>query len=324
MGKTTANSKNTYTIGFDLGGTKLAAALVRGDGHIVDFVKWPLNLKQQMTPKKAQNYVISHMGDIAADFQKRYPQFFTATRFRGVGLASAGPLNVETGTLIHPANFRGWKIVPIRQMLEQELRRRGLRAKVFFQNDAMAAALAEGWVGAARGQHTYAVVTVGTGIGSGVIINGRPCQSGGAGSEFGHTLLDMRGLQMKPQQRGHFTAEGLASGTALIRRAREMGFTGTSVEELVLENKSKYNVLFDDMAWALGVLSYNLSIGFRPQAIYLSGGLIKIKDLYLEKTKKHHQNLVNDFNPLFRCPIRIAKTKNQAGVMGAAYLPYLG
>lgn len=315
--------KSNYTIGFDLGGTKLAAALVRSDGTIIDFIKVPVNLQNEGSPKKAQTRVVSLMGDVAMDFKVRFPLFFSATKFSGVGLASAGPLNVESGTLVNPTNFRGWKVVPIRQLLQQELKKRKFTAPVFFQNDAMASALAEGWVGAAKKNRSFAVVTVGTGIGSGLILNGRPCQSRGAGSEFGHVLLDLNGTQVNPNNRSHFTAEGLASGTALLRRARELGFKGTSVEELVMEKNLKYQPLFNDMAWALAALCYNLSIGFNLDAIYLSGGLIKIKELYLAQLKSNYKQLIRDFNPLFECPIAIAKTKNQAGVLGAAYLPYL-
>lgn len=315
--------KNHYTIGFDLGGTKLAAALVSGDGSIVDFIKVPVNLQNEGSPKKAQLRVIHLMADVALDFKVRFPALLSSAKFRGVGLASAGPLNVETGTLINPTNFRGWKIVPIRQLLQAELKKRKFSTTVHFQNDAMASALAEGWVGAAKKDRSYAVVTVGTGIGSGLILNGRPCQSRGAGSEFGHILSDLRGLQAEPQSRAHFTVEGLASGTALLRRAKELGFKGTSVEELVMEKSPLYQPLFDDMAWALASLCYNLSIGFNLDAIYLSGGLIKIKELYFPQMKTRYRQLVRDFNPLFECPLSIAKTKNQAGVLGAAYLPYL-
>lgn len=314
--------QSSYTIGFDLGGTKLAAALVRGDGEIIDYVKIPVHLKNQPSAKKAQNHVISLMGELALDFKRRYPQFCTGPRFRGVGLASAGPLNVQTGTLIYPVNFRGWKIVPVQKLLQQELKRRGFSSTVFFQNDAMAAALAEGWVGGAHGKKSFAVITVGTGIGSGVILNGRPCQSGGAGSEFGHTLVDLRPLQRDPSSRARHSVEGLASGTGLLRRAQEMGFKGSSVEELILEKDPRYQALLDDMAWALAVLCYNLSIGFHLEAIYLSGGLIKIKKLFLPALQRHYRQLIRDFNPLFACPIQVARAKNKAGVLGAAFLPY--
>ncbi|AGH94506.1 ROK family protein [Pseudobdellovibrio exovorus] len=321
--KSTSKLKHSYTIGFDLGGTKLAAALVRSDGKILDFIKVPVNLHKTASAKKSQTQVIQLMADLAMDFKARYPDFCVSSVFRGVGLASAGPLNVETGCLINPANFRGWKTVPIKKLLQQELQNRRFRTHVYFQNDAMAAALAEGWVGAAKQNRSYAVVTVGTGIGSGLILNGQPCQSRGAGSEFGHILVDLSSLKKDLSQRSQFSVEGYASGTALLHRARQLGFKGSSVEELVLENNPRYQELYNDMALALAILCYNLSIGFNLDAIYLSGGLIKIKKLYFNKMRTYYRQLVRQFNPQFECSLSIAKTQNQAGILGAAYLPHL-
>jgi glucokinase len=173
---------------------------------------------------------------------------------------------------------------------------------------------------------TYAVVTVGTGIGTGVIFNGKPCHSKGMGSEFGHLIADMRAVMKNPQDLKKYTVEGIASGTGLLRKAKELGFAGESVEELVLayrSGKKEYQVLFDDMAFALAILCYDLSIGFHLDGIFLSGGLIKIKDLYLENLKSNYTELITNFNPNFRTKITPAKTGNHAGVIGAGYLPYL-
>lgn len=324
--KKKSTKKVQYTIGLDLGGTKLAGALVRSDGKIIDFTKVPVDMKREGSPAKTQKRVLNLMADICLDFRQRYPKECSLAHFAGVGLASAGPLNAATGTLIHPVNFPGWKIVPIRDLLDKQLKSVGFKTNVHFQNDAIAAALAEGWCGGARGLLSYAVVTVGTGIGSGVIFQGQPCHTKGMGSEFGHTIADYKGLMNKPEQLSHHTVEGIASGTALLRRAKDMGFKGSSVEELVAayeQGQHQYKILFQEMAWALAVLCYDLSIGFRLERILLSGGLIKIKKLYLEELKSNYKTLVRQFNPSFIAPIQIAKTKNQAGVLGAAWLPYL-
>lgn len=312
-----------YTIGFDLGGTKLAAALVRQDGVIADFIKMPVHMKRASSPQRAQRQVIQMMSDIAVDFKARHPHECSPKKFKGIGLASAGPMDVAKGLLIHPANYPGWKIVPIRQRVQDALQKNGFKSHVYFQNDAMAAALAEGWVGDARKMTSFAVVTIGTGIGTGLILNGQPCQTKGAGSEFGHTLIETQCVQKSPKKLSHYTVEGIASGTALLRRAKELGFKGSSVEELVETKSRKYTHLYEDMAWALASLCYNLSIGFHLDGIFLSGGLIKIQDLYFKQLQAHYRLLIRQFNSLYECPIRIAKTKNNAGVLGAAYLPFL-
>ena len=311
-----------YTIGFDLGGTKLAAALVRQDGKILNYVKVPVNMKGAGSAEKAQKMVVQLIADLARDFKNRFPSECSTSKFQGIGLASAGPMNVEKGILINPVNYPGWKIFPLLKKVEDKVKQNGFNTKVFFQNDAIAAAFAEGWVGNARKMNSYAVVTVGTGIGSGLILNGRPCQTKGAGSEFGHMLIDLSSIKQKPQNLSHFTVEGIASGTGLLRRAKEKGFKGNSVEELVLLDNPKFQVLFDDMAWALASLCYNLSIGFNLDGIFLSGGLIKIEELFFKETVSQYKRLVTQFNPMFETKISIAKTKTQAGVLGAAFLPW--
>lgn len=316
-------AKKTYSIGFDLGGTKLAAALLDDNGKMLDFIKVPVDMKREKSASKTQARVIQLMVDIALDFKKRFPKQTNAQVFKGIGLASAGPLNVEDGKLINPVNYPGWKIVPIRDLLQKAVVKADFKTKVFFQHDATAAALAEAWVGGAKKMSSFAVVTVGTGVGTGIVFNNRPAQSRGKGSEYGHTIVDFRHLQENPDHLHHCTVEGIASGTGLLRRAKELGFTGQSVEELVDTHDEKYKVLYSDMAWALSCLCYNLSIGYHLEKIFISGGLIKIRDLYLKEMKAHYQKSIRQFNPSFECKIEVAKTKNHAGVLGAGYLPYL-
>lgn len=313
----------TFSIGFDLGGTKLASALLNEKGEMLDFIKVPVDMRREKSALKTQKRVISLMADIALDFKKRFPKETTGKTFKGIGLASAGPLNVEKGALINPVNYPGWKIVPIRDLLEKEVRSRGFKSSVYFQHDATAAALAEGWVGGGKGLHSFAVVSVGTGVGTGLIFNGSPVQSRGMGSEYGHTIVDMQKLMASPQKLHHCTVEGNASGTGLLRKAREMGFAGSSVEELLDTKDSKYDVLFKEMSWALATLCYDLSIGYNLQSIFLSGGLIKIRHLYLKDLKAYYKNMLKQMNPAFECNIQVAKTMNHAGVLGAGYLPYL-
>lgn len=314
-----------YTIGLDLGGTKLAAALVDSRGKIIEYSKFPLELNKASSPAVAKKKVISFMRSACEDYKKRFPVETSKKNFLGIGLASAGPLNVAAGELIDPSNFPGWKRFKIVKELQQSLKISDWNPKIYFQNDAIAAAYAEKWIGAAKNSKSFVVVTVGTGIGTGVIFNGLPCQTNGMGSEWGHLLVDVKGMQANNTPITEHTVEGIASGTALLKRARAIGFTGNSVEELVLANEktNQYKFLFDDMAWALASLCYSLSMGFHIDRILFSGGLIKIKRLYWEQTKKIYLQMIRQKNPAFTAPIAVAKAGNQAGVLGAASLPHL-
>lgn len=315
--------KSYFTLGFDLGGTKLAGAIVDERGTILEFRKESI-LELKKDPRRGPLRIVELMGDMAVDFRDRVPRAFSRGHFLGTGLASAGPLNVDSGKLLRPVNFPGWGTVPIRDLLAAELIRRGLKRPVFFQNDAISAALAEGWVGAARGLSTYAVVTIGTGIGSGVIFRNQPLQSRGMGSEFGHVIANVPAIKAG-EDLHKFTVEGISSGTGLLRRAREMGFQGSDIESLVeaLKNgESIYQPLFDDAADALAGLCHDLSVGLHPEKILFSGGLIKIRALYWKRMTRRYREFIEAFNPAFRCPLVLAETRNHAGVIGAASLPF--
>lgn len=316
-----------YSVGIDLGGTKLAAALVDEKGNIIAFRKESIvDLKVEGSPVRAQKKIIQLMVDMILGFRERYPKAFQKKSFIGVGLACAGPLNVKTGSLVYPVNFPGWKIVPIQKNLFEALKAKKITTKVAFQNDAVAAAFAEGWIGGAQNLKTYAVITVGTGVGTGIIFHHRPVQTSGMGSEFGHLISDNKKIINIKEDLHPNTIEGEASGTGMLRKAKLMGFKGNTIEELVQELEAgnyQYQILFDEAADALAALCYNLSIGFNIEKFLFSGGLIKIRHLYFERMKKRYQLLIDNMNPEFRCPLQVAKCLNQAGVLGAARLPYL-
>lgn len=311
----------TFSIGLDLGGTKLACALVDHHGQIVSFQKESI-VDLKTDPKTGPQKIVDVMGDMVSGMKRRFPECFRKSSFKGVGLASAGPLNVELGEITHAANFPGWKRVKIQKLLEAEMKRRKICDRVDFQNDAIAAARAEGWIGGAQGLRSFAVVTIGTGIGTGVIFRDEPLQDRGMGSELGHLILNAARIRDAGDLKNH-TVEGVASGTGLLRRAHtELKMNVNSVEELV--DLPAAQPLFDDAADALAALCYNLSIGFNLQRILFSGGLIKARHLYWNRMKARYKSLITEFNPEFCCPLVVAKAMNQAGVIGAARLPYHG
>lgn len=314
-----------YSVGIDLGGTKLAAALVDENGKILSFRKVSiLNIKKIKAPMSSQKRIVLLMVDMILDFRCLFPKSFRGHAFAGIGLASAGPLNTETGCLVNPTNFSGWKTVPIKKMLRKALSDSDFSCPVFFQNDAIAAAYAEGWIGRAKKLRSYAVVTVGTGIGTGVIFQNLPVQTHGMGSEFGHVIIENRSIRNPGIDRRNWTVEGLASGTGILRRAQNLGFRGDTIEDLVNSPHimdPKYRDLFDNAAEALAALCYNLSIGFNTEKILISGGLIKIRELFFLKMKKRYIELINSMNPAFKCRIQLAQCRNQAGVIGAAFMP---
>lgn len=340
--KLTKSNKSiaTYSVGIDLGGTKVSAALVDDQGRLLTEVRkptvppWlkdqdPRNAAHQPKPREVQrhiDYVVSTMADAVLEASQPVRDGLVKGRIIGVGLASAGPMNIEKGTLEYPANFRGWKKIPLVKLLSDALRERKIKGPLAFQNDAMAAALGEGWIGVAKGKQTYAMITVGTGIGSGVIFNGRPAQSSGMGSEWGHLLVNSVGSMRFPETLYERTVEGLASGTGIVRRAKAKGLQGETAADLARaarEGNLIAREIFTGASEGLAALFYGLSLGFHPDMLVVTGGLLGIKDLFLPQAIELYKELIRLRNPEFSTPIRVSKLGNRAGVIGAARLPRL-
>lgn len=322
-----------HWIGLDLGGTKLSAVLVNSGGDVIDYRVAPTGAGQNIQGRQGIKIVVAQLVDITRKLMES--NFSSPPRrsnnsklnlfasqmkqINGIGLASAGPMNVATGELIEPANFHGWGRVPLVDRLSTELELRGFRGKLYFQNDAIAASLAEGWLGAAKGLKSYVVITVGTGIGSGVIFNGQPAQSGGMGSEWGHMVVNMNRLDT--HRNYPYTVEGIASGTAILRAAQELGYEGSTVRgiaDLARNGDDKFRALFIRAAEALAILCYNLSMGFHLEKILVTGGVMHSRDLFFDHLKKTYTDLIVNKNKAFRAPIVLAHLQNQAGCIGAA------
>ncbi|MGH9703648.1 MAG: ROK family protein [Candidatus Acidiferrales bacterium] len=202
----TADSGSCCVIGVDIGGTKVAAGLVDREGEIGEIVRVPMPAN----------------GDAAAGFQAVTSTLesllakATATRnsIRAIGVCAPGPLDPKSGVVINPPNLPGWRNFP----LGSEISRRYL-LPVKLDNDANAAALAEVRWGAGRGYSNVFYVTIGTGIGTGIVIDGRIFHGRtGAAAEGGHVSIDYNGPRCGCGKRG--CIEVLASGPAIVERAR--------------------------------------------------------------------------------------------------------
>lgn len=329
-------SDSSYTVGIDLGGTKVAVALVSNQGNIITQCRKPTvppefahHDPRSDSAEPKPNQVKKHVDYVVAAIADAVEEVLNSKvrgSLSGIGLASAGPMDLEKGTLEEPSNFRGWKVVPLVRLLKERLAKKKIRAPLKFQNDAMAAALGEGWVGQARGLNTFAMITVGTGIGTGVVLNGRPSQSSGMGSEWGHLLVDARGVSEDLSDYETRTVEGLASGTGLAHRAREAGLKIDSVAELAAlarTGDSHAKRLFNEGAEALAALLYSLSLGYHPEKFVISGGMLAIRDCFLPETTRLYKSLMRARYPKFLAPVQIAKLGNDAGVIGAARLTLL-
>jgi glucokinase len=196
-------------IGVDVGGTKVAAGLVNSAGEISC---------QTRTPMAASNAVAGLAAVITAIDSVRTAANLIPnlqTQISGIGICAPGPLNPHTGIVVNPPNIPGWRNFPLASEVSK-----AYSLPVRIDNDGNAAALAEALWGAGRGYRNIFCATIGTGIGTGIVLNGSIYHGRtGAAAEGGHNTIDYRGPRCGCGKLG--CIEALASGPAIARRARE-------------------------------------------------------------------------------------------------------
>lgn len=208
--KEMSRGKAPYFIGVDLGGTSMKIGIMDDLGKTVGYFSAPTYVERG--PEDA----VKRMGEnvLLAIREVGIPKEEVAR----IGLGSAGTMDIPAGMLIRPSNLPGWNFFPIRDRLAEET---GL--PVTFANDATAAAFAEYWVGAGQKEQGLIVLTLGTGVGCGLILDGRPWDGVHShGGEAAHNLIDIseNARWCKCGQRGHF--EAYASATGVANRTVEM------------------------------------------------------------------------------------------------------
>jgi glucokinase len=195
-------------LGVDIGGTKVAAGLVDASGKIICKARAPMNAHG--TAEEGLASVLTAMRDAMKQGQSAQPGF----KLGGVGICSPGPLDPRTGVVINPPNLPCWRDFPLAARVSSEF---GVPALV--ENDANAAGLAESIWGSGSGYQTVFYATLGTGIGTGLVMDGRIYNGRtGAATEGGHVTIDWRGPKCGCGKHG--CIEVLASGPAIALRAR--------------------------------------------------------------------------------------------------------
>lgn len=301
--------KEQYVIGIDLGGTKIAAALLTSKGKILEEIKQPSFLQEGWKGMKQQ------ITEICQNWQK-------SKKISAVGIGSAGPLHAPSGKLLDPTNF-GWgpKIVPITQELQKKL-----KTPVFLENDAACAALAEFWKGKAG--NDCIILTLGTGLGVGVMIDGKLLRgSRGLHPEMGHMILRPNDSEALCGCGNLGCSEALLSGVNVAKRAAKRWkisapFTGKDLYELGMQKDPRALAIFEEYGDLLGHYFFNLVTLFYPKKFVLTGSFAEAHPLFLETAKKKLHHLLE--RRLHTMPIepevRLSQLGNRAGIFGAAYI----
>ena len=205
------DSASPHVIGVDIGGTKVAAGLVDGNGKIAAQVR---------TPMSANGSAEAGFAAVTSAIDSLFREY--SGTVRGIGICAPGPLDPNTGVVINPPNLPCWRNFPLAAEISKLY-----SAPVKVDNDGNAAALAEALWGAGRGYRNVFYATLGTGIGTGIVFDGHIYHGRtGAAGEGGHVSIDYRGPHCGCGKPG--CIEVLASGPAIARRARAKLAEGTT------------------------------------------------------------------------------------------------
>jgi glucokinase len=298
-----------YSIGVDLGGTNLRAAAVNANGEVLARVSVPANY--DAGPLKVVNEIVAAI--------RKVRDHLDNGELRGVGIGVPGFIDIERGVVIGSSNLPGFNDFPVRDEIQQHL---GI--PIILENDANAAALGEKWIGAGQNVKHLILLTLGTGIGGGVIADGKILHgSHGMAGEFGHMTVFPDGNPCGCGNNG--CLEKHASATAIAAMGRMMHFgheinTAEDVYVLALAGNARALQVFDSVGRALGIALASLINAFNFPLYLLSGGPLPAWEFFAPSLFAEVRKRSFTFA---RTGTRIEKAQlgADAGLLGAAYLP---
>lgn len=302
-------------IGVDLGGTKMLLGVLDADSKVL----W--ESREASTGQTEDELVDLLVREIGEAHQH-------SSGVAGIGLGIPATIDHDRGVAVSAVNLP-LENLPIRDLVAERT-----DLPVFVDNDANVATLAEHLYGAARGTRNAVMLTIGTGIGGGLILGGEVYRgSTGAGAELGHTVIEVDGPRCQGNCPGRGCVETLASGTAIGREGRaaaerepgsELGrmlaagetIDGKAVTEAALAGDSAARSVFDLVGSRLGVALTSFANIFEPEVFVIGGGAIAAGDLLLEPARRTLEQRA--LPPMKRIPVAAAELGPDAGMIGAA------
>ncbi len=316
---------NLPVVAIDLGGSKIAVAIVSDDYRV---------LAREHSPTLAEEGVDSVINRIISSVRQVVTYGNIAlSQLGGITLAAAGAIDSQWGIITLSPNLPGLHDIPLGSIIEERL---GI--KTWLLNDANAAALGEHQFGAGVGIDNFIYLTIGTGIGGAIIIDGK-LYTGvcGIAGEIGHMTIEVNGPKCDC---GNFGClEALASGRAIAREVKKRLSSGESsslteavagkIEDITAkevaaaaqQGDALANDVIKDVANYLGAGMVNLVNIFNPEVIIVGGGVASVGDLLLEPAR---QVVKERAFPVSAAAVRIVTTElgNDAGLLGAAYFAF--
>jgi glucokinase len=286
----------------DVGGTKIAAGLVDGQGRIERRVERP-------TPTESQDELLAALDEIVEEL--------LVEEVAAIGFGMPSTIDQRAGRVVSSVH------VPVGDFDFRERMTERFALTVALDNDANAAAIAEWKVGAGRGSTHMIMLTLGTGVGGGLILDGKPYRGFvGAGAEIGHMVLEYGGEPCTGNCNGHGHLEQVASGGAADRAAKRIlgpGMTGRELVGAARDGNEEAREAIGEIGRKLGAAIGSLVNIFDPQLVVLGGGFSQARDLFLEPAL---EAMREEALPPGRDLVRVvpALLGPDAGLVGAAFV----
>lgn len=302
-------------LGIDIGGTAAKFGLVNGEGVMIsEVLEYPVKFDDYETP------IIETVVKSAKEFMSKNNKTFFD--INGIGVSATGGINSKLGIVEGSAgHIKNWKGTNIKKRLEAEF---GMNTAVL--NDANAAALGEMWKGAAKGRENVVVMTIGTGVGGGIIVDSKILLgSKGFAGEIGHIPVNVDGEKCSCENTG--CIEHYGSTSALVRNVKNAVISGeiTGIKEevdgrLIFKEVAAGNraviKYVDEWINYISAALVGLVHTFNPEMVILGGGVSKQKELFVDKVRdKVLHGVMDNFAQDLR--VEAAELGNNAGIIGA-------
>ena len=313
-------------VGLDVGGTTMKAAVVTGDGRAAPDVSLDTH------PERGQ---VAGLETMAEAIRKAIAAAgLTLADIAAIGVATPGLMDIELGLIFDPPNLKPWRNVEVPRAISAKFGGK----PVAFQNDANAAALGEFWVGAGREFSSMVLFTLGTGIGGGIVLDGKVLDGAHShGGEIGHLRIDLpdRGRLCGCGRRG--CLEAYASATAVVARTREAldatvvrsdlrallhaddgkHLTAEAVFGAAAAGDGVARKVVADTAYYLGLGAAALMATVDPEAVVFAGGMVAAGEPFLAQIRANVQTYALSY-PAEKVQICYATLGSHAGFIGAA------
>jgi len=312
-------SVDRVVIGVDLGGTNTRTALVGRDGNLLD--------KQSVETLAAEGHekvIAKLIGNIE---RQRANAGRHGRAVAAVGVGAPGVIHEQTGVVVKSPNFPDWNNLPLKRTLEESL-----RLPVFVENDANAAALGEQWRGAAMDVGSMIFLTLGTGVGGGIVLDGRIWHGAdGMAGEVGHMTIVPEGrtcgcgntgcLEMYASSRGIvMTYKEMAAAQGTVSAERQQ-ITSAQVYQAAREGDARALRAMQEMGRSLGIGIANLINIFNPEMVVIGGRVKDAWDLFIDASRGEIRKRAFEY-PADRTKIVPSVLGDDAGMVGAAAVAF--